>query len=74
MTTTEDHIYHRIARAVNAKIDRNRKAPSPYKMSFAEAERCCEYLKNKGLAVQTYGDAEFIANTILAVDPVWGQS
>lgn len=66
---TEDHIYNQIAKAVNEKIK-----SAFITMSFNEAERCCAYLKDKGLAVQTFGDPEFIADVILAVDPVWCMS
>ena len=66
MTITEQHIYNRVAKALDKKMQH-----SMYPVTYEEAEAACERLHEGGLNVQTYADAQFVANVILLTDPAW---
>jgi hypothetical protein len=66
MTITSDHIYNRVAKALDEKMQH-----SMYPVTYDEAEDACERLHENGLNVQTYADAQFVANVIFLTDPAF---
>lgn len=58
MTTTQDHIYHRIADAL-----RNGEAGE---YTFKQVEAACEHARQDGIAIQTYGDPVAMATMLKA--------
>jgi hypothetical protein len=63
LNITSDHIYHRIARALNTKTPSR---PMPY--TFEDVESACEKLHDIGLNVTTYADASMVARVIIGLE------
>lgn len=63
---TDQHIYNRIAHALNkGEITRRKLDPEKDVLySYEEVRDACERLHEKGLNVTTYADAQFVAKII----------